>query len=207
LTPADTSSSGFEPRPLVLTGTHAELRPLEQEHRDDLLAAGSDPELWRWMPRQYFLDADLAFAWIETAVTERAEGRANPFAIIDRDTGRAVGSTRLFNYQRAHRGVEIGWTWIGTKHQRTPINTECKRLLLGHAFSDLDALRVQFKTDSRNQCSRTAIERIGARFEGVLRNHVLLPSGDMRHSAYFSVIAEEWPAVREHLDALLEHQP
>jgi RimJ/RimL family protein N-acetyltransferase len=200
------TSSSFAPLPLVLTGRHAELQPLGQKHLDDLLDAVSDAELWRWMPRQYFLDRGLAREWIDTAVTEQADGRAVPFAIIDRTSGRAVGSTRLFDFHREHRGLEIGWTWIGTAHQRTALNTECKRLLFGHAFDDLDALRVQLKTDSRNKRSRAAMERVGASFEGVLRNHVLLPSGDMRHSAYYSVIAEDWPAIRQRLDELLDRR-
>ncbi|MFT7465202.1 MAG: RimJ/RimL family protein N-acetyltransferase [Pseudohongiellaceae bacterium] len=193
----------FDPRPTVLQGVHATLQPLTLAHLDDLLLAGGDEDIWRWMPQAYFLDRPLALEWIEAALAEAAEGQAVPFAMIDNASGRAVGSTRLFDFRREHRALEIGWTWIGTAHQRTAINTECKRLLLGYAFEQMGALRVQLKTDSRNVRSRTAIQRIGGQYEGTLRNHVLLPSGDHRHSAFFGITADEWPDVRQRLDELL----
>ena len=196
-------SPAFPPEPLVLASRHAVLQPLNLTHLDELLESGADPDLWRWMPRPYFLDKSLARQWIEDAIAAQSAKQALPFAIIDPSSGRAVGSTRLFDFRPDHKGLEIGWTWIGTPFQRTAINTGCKRLLLGFAFEQLGALRVQLKTDSRNARSRAAIERMGASFEGVLRNHMLLPSGDLRHSAFFSVLASEWPQIRQRLDSFL----
>jgi len=201
---APTAPPAFPPEPLTLSGRHVVLEPLSISHLGDLLEAGVDPDIWRWMPQAYFTDQALARQWIEDALSEQTSGRSLPFAIIDRPSGQAVGSTRLFDFRLEHKALEIGWTWIGASYQRTAINTECKRLLLGLAFDELLALRVQFKTDSRNTRSRAAIERVGAQFEGVLRNHVLLPSGDHRHSAFFSILDHEWPLVRQQLDDLLK---
>jgi len=201
------STTDFPPEPLVLTGRHVVLQPLSLAHLDEILEAGADPDVWRWLPHAYFLDRDLARQWIEDAVAEQTAKRALPFAIIDAASGRAAGSTRMFDFRPDHKGLEIGWTWLGAPYQRTAINTECKRLLLGFAFEQLDALRVQLKTDSRNTRSRAAIERMGASFEGVLRNHMLLPNGDLRHSAFFSVLADEWPTTRQRLDSFLEQAP
>ncbi len=138
-------------------------------------------------------------ALIEPALEELAAGRQIPFAIVDRAIGRAVGSTRYLDIQPANRGIEIGWTWIGTAHQRTAINTECKFLLLRHAFETLGAIRVQLKTDLRNERSQRAMERIGAAREGVLRQNMLLWDGHRRDSVYYSVLVDEWPRVRERL--------
>lgn len=201
------SPAAFPPAPLVLTGRQVVLQPLSLTHLDELLEAGADPDIWRWMPRAFFLDEVLARQWIEDALAEQAAKRALPFAIIDASSGRAVGSTRMFDFRPDHKALEIGWTWLGSPYQRTAINSECKRLLLGFAFEQLGALRVQFKTDSRNTRSRAAIERVGASFEGVLRNHMLLPSGDLRHSAFFSVLADEWPQIRQRLDTFLKQTP
>jgi len=197
-------SPAFPPEPLELTSPHVVLQPLNLSHLDELLEAGADPDVWRWMPQPYFLDRAVGQKWIEDALAEQAAKRALPFAIVDPSSGRAVGSTRLFDFQPDHKGLEIGWTWIGAPYQRTALNTGCKRLLLGFAFEQLEALRVQLKTDSRNDRSRAAIERMGATFEGVLRNHMLLPSGDLRHSAFFSVLANEWPQIKQRLDNFLK---
>jgi RimJ/RimL family protein N-acetyltransferase len=197
MTPPD-----FDPRPVVLEGRHVRLEPLTREHLDPLLAVGDDPAIWRWMPHDYFCDRDLARAWIEEAVTEMEAGRAVVFATCHRDDG-PVGCTRFFDIARPHRSLEIGWTWIAPPWQRSPVNTEAKLLMLGHAFDDLGALRVQLKTDSRNDKSRRAMERVGCRFEGVARNHMLLPDGSHRHSAFYSVIADEWPQVKAGLQARL----
>jgi RimJ/RimL family protein N-acetyltransferase len=123
-----------------------------------------------------------------------------PFAIVLRASGRAVGSTRYIDIRRAHRGLEIGWTWIGREWQRTAVNSECKRLLLEHAFEVLGALRVQLKTDARNTRSQRAIERLGAKREGVLRAHMVLADGFVRDSVMYSVIAAEWPSVKQGLE-------
>jgi len=196
----------FAPQPVVLEGQHVRLEPLGPQHIDELLDAGADREVFRWMPTVDFTSRASAAAWLDAAVAEGEAGRAVAFAtcaLQPDGTARAVGSTRFFDFIPPNRGLEIGWTWIGRPWQRTALNTEAKRLMLGHAFEAWGALRVQLKTDSRNAKSRAAMERIGCGFEGVLRNHVLLPDGSMRHSAFYSVIAEEWPAVRERLDGFL----
>lgn len=126
------------------------------------------------------------------------------FAIIDQATGRAVGSTRYLSISHKDRGLEIGYTWLGRPYRRTAINTECKLLLMTHAFEDLGAIRVQYKTDQRNESSQRAIERIGATFEGALRNHMIMPDGFHRTSMYYSVTIEEWPAVKSQLRNMMD---
>ena len=145
---------------------------------------------------------DLA-AYLDEALAAQAAGTALPFATVDLASSRVVGSTRFGNAALAHGRVEIGWTWIAAPWQRTAVNTEVKTLLLTHAFERLGCIRVEFKTDERNQRSQRALERIGATREGVLRNHMIVQGGFYRNSVYFSVIEEEWPAVRERLESLL----
>ncbi len=194
----------FAPAPVVLQGRHVRLEPLRPDHLDDLFVAAAEASVWTWMSVGPFAErADLA-AWIEEAVTGSAAGEQVAFAIVPTDTGRAVGSTRYFDIKPADRGLEIGWTWVGPSHQRTGVNTECKRLLLGHAFEVLGAHRVQLKTDARNERSQRAIERIGGVREGVLRRHMRVKDDHLRDSVMYSVIDSEWPAVRSKLDALLE---
>ncbi len=131
-------------------------------------------------------------------------GAQIPFAIVHAQSGAAIGSTRYLDLRPAHRALEIGWTWIATAHQRTPVNTECKLLLLEHAFETLGAVRVQFKTDARNMRSQTAIARIGGCREGVLRKSLILWDGFIRDSAYFSIVDDEWPAVKRRLLDVLD---
>jgi RimJ/RimL family protein N-acetyltransferase len=138
-------------------------------------------------------------AWLETALRTATTGSEVPFATLDRRTGRVIGSTRYLAIVPEHRRLEIGWTWLGVEHQRTGANREAKRLLLAHAFETLGANRVEFKTDSGNDASRTALLGIGATFEGIFRNHMIVP-GRLRHSAWYSVTAEDWPAVRTRLE-------
>jgi RimJ/RimL family protein N-acetyltransferase len=197
------SSPAFDPRPVVLEGRHVRLEPLTRDHLEPLLAVGDDPAIWSWMPRAFFCDRALATDWVDEAIAEMEAGRAVVFATCHRSEDRPVGCTRFFDIQRPQRSLEIGWTWIATPWQRTPVNTEAKLLMLGHAFEDLGALRVQLKTNSGNERSRRAMERIGATFEGVARNHMLLPSGDHRHSAFYSVINDEWPQVKALIEGLL----
>ena len=133
----------------------------------------------------------------------REKGADIPFVVIHKSSGRIAGATRYMEFRAAHRGVEIGGTWYGAEFRRTAVNTECKYLLLRHAFEVMDCIRVQFKTDLRNERSQRAIERIGAVREGVLRNHMILPDGTIRHSVYYSILATEWPDVKQRLEALL----
>src|SRR5713226_3618815 len=188
--------------PVTLAGRHVRLEPLAKAHLAGLVQVGLDEELWRWIPTPVRTQEEMA-AYIETALNEQARGVSLPFAIIDRATGRAIGSTRYGNIDRTHRRVEIGWTWVAREWQRTAVNTEAKYLLLRHAFETLGCIRVELKTDSLNEKSRAAILRIGAREEGIFRNHMIAANGRIRHTVYFSIVDSEWPAVKARLESLL----
>jgi RimJ/RimL family protein N-acetyltransferase len=188
--------------PVVLDGTHVRLEPLSLAHHADLCRVGLDEDLVRWT-EAYPLTPDGLRTYIGNALQRQAEGSVLPFAVISRDAGRAIGSTRYGNIDRANRRVEIGWTWYGRDFQRTAVNTECKYLLLRHAFETLGCLRVEFKTDVLNERSRKAILRIGAKEEGVFRKHMLMPSGRVRDTVYFSIVDTEWPAVKTRLEVML----
>jgi len=175
---------------------------LSLAHHDELCEVGLDEELWRWTPEVARTPEDMR-AYIEAALTAQAAGTALPFATVEKSTGRAIGSTRFGNIDRANRRVEIGWTWLGLRWQRTAANTEAKYLMLRHAFETLGCLRVEFKTDSRNAPSRKALLRIGAKEEGILRNHMITYTGRIRHTVYYSIITSEWPEVKAHLEAKL----
>ena len=186
--------------PVVLEGDRVRLEPLRADHFDDLALVAFDPPLWRWtiMGPQ---DGPGLHRWVDTALANAEAGIERPFATVDRATGRAIGSSRFLSIVPEHRRLEIGWTWVGTDWQRTGANREAKLLQLTHAFETLDAQRVEFKTHSRNERSRNALAGIGATFEGVFRNHMIMPDGSVRHSAYFSITSEEWPAVKARLVA------
>jgi RimJ/RimL family protein N-acetyltransferase len=192
--------------PLILEGSWARLEPLGEQHVDDLVVAADEDDIWTWMPIR-LKTADDIRSWMSAAHADQAKGTALPFAIIDRASGKAVGSTRYMDIQPANRGLEIGWTWLAKQVRRTPINTECKYLLLRHAFDDQGAIRVQLKTNARNERSRTAILRIGAQFEGILRQQMILPDGSYRDSAYYSIIDTEWPEVKSRLERVLAGEP
>jgi RimJ/RimL family protein N-acetyltransferase len=192
-------TSPMDVQPVELAGRYVRLEPLAPHHAGDLLVAAGDPEIWRWMSATLTTPERMA-DWIAEAQALQASGAALPFAIVELASGRAVGSTRYLNIMPRDRGIEIGWTWLGGAQWRTPVNSECKYLLLGHAFETLGCIRVQIKTDRRNERSRRAIERLGAQFEGILRNHMIQPYG-LRDSAMYSIIDAEWPAVRDRLSA------
>lgn len=183
-------------QPVALDGGVVRLEPLERRHLDDLARVALEPHIWRWMLSVPRNRADIE-AWLDAALEAQAAGREVPFAQVERASGRAVGSTRFLNIEPAHRRLEIGYTWLAPAWQRTAVNSEAKLLLMTHAFETLGALRVEFKTDSRNAASRRALAAIGATEEGTLRRHMLIQDGDRRDSVYFSVIAEEWPEVRQ----------
>jgi RimJ/RimL family protein N-acetyltransferase len=189
--------------PLTLEGQDIRLEPLFLYHHAQLCEVGLDDELWRWTPQAVRTPEDMR-AYIETALEVQAAETALPFATIERATGRAIGSTRFANIDRANRHVEIGWTWLGKNWQRTTANTEAKYLMLRHAFETWDCLRVEFKTDSLNVRSRAALLRIGAREEGIFRNHVITWTGRIRHSVYYSIIDSEWPAAKAQLQRKLQ---
>jgi RimJ/RimL family protein N-acetyltransferase len=192
--------------PVTLEGRHALLEPLTKGHLAGLAEVGLDEELWRWIPTAVRTRDEMA-AYIETALDEQQRGVSLPFAIVEKTTGRAIGSTRYGNIDRTHHRVEIGWTWVAREWQRTAINTETKYLLLRHAFESLGCMRVELKTDSLNEKSRAAILRIGAKEEGIFRNHMITASGRIRHSAYYSIIDSEWPEVKARLEAKLNSRP
>lgn len=194
--------SRFDPKPVALHGVHARLEPLTLDHADALLEAARFPEIFEFMPLLPITTRDAARAFIEDALAAQATGDQVPFAILDA-RGVLVGSTRFMEIRRPHLGLEIGATWLTPSVWRTVINTQAKRLLLGHAFEDLDAMRVQLKTDARNVRSQTAIARIGGVREGTHRSHMLLPTGHVRDTVYFSLISSEWPEARAKLDAAL----
>ena len=186
--------------PVVLEGERVRLEPLRADHLADLSLVAFDPPLWRWTIMGPQDEAGLQ-RWVETALANADAGIERPFATVDRATGRAIGSSRYLSIVPEHRRLEIGWTWVGTSYQRSGANREAKLLQLTHAFETLDAQRVEFKTHSRNERSRNALAGIGATFEGVFRNHMIMPDGSVRHSAYFSITSEEWPAVKAGLVA------
>lgn len=189
--------------PVLLEGSHVRLEPLGVQHLPALIEVGLDPDLWRWTVGQVRTPQDMA-AYIEGALAQQRQGTALPFATVDRVSGRVVGSTRFGNVDRSNRRVEIGWTWIARPWQRTPVNTEAKHLMLRHAFEDLGCIRVELKTDVLNERSRAAIARIGATEEGVLRSHMVTKGGRIRDTVFYSILASEWPSVRQRLEAKLD---
>jgi RimJ/RimL family protein N-acetyltransferase len=181
---------------VTLKGRFVRLEPLEERHRDDLLAAAAqDPATFRYL----FTDLSKGESAWDLYLADALRDEYISWATVDAATGRAVGSTRFLDIAPEHGRLEIGWTWIAPSHQRTATNTEAKLLQLTYAFDDLGATRVAFKTDERNERSQAAIARLGAVREGVLRHQFRMPDGFMRSSVYFSILADEWPAVKEAL--------
>jgi len=189
----------------VLEGRNVCLEPLSESHHAGLAAIGLELGLWEFVPDRVSTAGEM-LEYIRTALREEADGVSLPFAIVDRATGAVAGSTRFMNISRAHRRVEIGATWLGAPWRRTALNTEAKYLLLRHAFEALGCVRVELKADARNQRSRTAILRIGAREEGTLRRHMVLWTGWIRDTVYYSVLDSEWPAVKAGLEARMTVQ-
>ncbi len=188
--------------PVTLTGQHIRLEPLSTDHHGELCEVGLEPELWRWTITEVLTPEDMR-AYMQTALQWQKDGTALPFVTIEKASGRVVGSTRFMNIDRPHRRVEIGSTWIGKPWQRTAVNTEAKYLMLRHAFETLGCIRVELKTDSFNQQSRQAMLRMGAKEEGIFRNHMICYGGRIRHSAWYSVIDSEWPDVKSRLEGFL----
>ncbi|MBI5769125.1 MAG: GNAT family N-acetyltransferase [Verrucomicrobia bacterium] len=187
--------------PVTLTGRHVRLEPISEAHFDALARHGADLDVWRWMPSLRPDPRESVRVWCDTVMPMQARGEMAAFAIIDLARGEAVGGTTLFDYSEAHKRVEIGYTWLAKPAWRTPINTECKYLLLRHAFEVLGLNRVQLKTDARNERSQAAIARLGAVREGLLRAHMVMPDGWVRDSVMFSIVAAEWPGVKAGLAA------
>ena len=188
--------------PVVLSGTTVRLEPLSLTHVDPLSAVGLDAELWKWIPVPVTTPGEMR-TYVELALDEQRRGVSLPFAIVAAMTGDVIGCTRYGNIERAHRRLEIGWTWVTSSHQRTRANSEAKLLLLTHAFEVLGANRVELKTDALNTKSRNAIGRIGGVQEGIFRQHLITASGRVRDTVYFSIIKAEWPDVKAGLVASL----
>jgi RimJ/RimL family protein N-acetyltransferase len=185
-------------RPVTLEGEVVRLEPLEMAHIDALAEVAFDDRLWRWNPWPVRTRDDLE-AYVASAVVGLDAGTMLPFATVEGASGRAIGSSRLANISPEDYRAEIGWTWVAVPWQRTAINSEAKLLMLEHAFTTWGCHRVEFKTDSLNEQSRNALLGIGAAFEGIFRNHIVTESGRLRHSAYYSITDDDWPAARRRL--------
>lgn len=192
-------------QPITLRGTHASLAPLSQDHCDGLVAAVNDGELWRlwytFIPRP----EDMAKE-IDRRLGLQAQGAMLPWTVLDAD-GQIAGMTTYMNVEAANRRVEIGSTWYAKRVQRTPLNTQCKLLLLAHAFETLNCIAVEFRTHFFNHASRRGIERLGAKQDGILRSHQIAPNGTLRDTVVYSIISSEWPTVKAHLTYQLNERP
>jgi RimJ/RimL family protein N-acetyltransferase len=195
----------MEPLTTRLEGTIVVLEPLTQRNAEELREPAAAPEIWAWLAD---LDRPERFdAWLQLTFEAARAGTEGPFLTRERKSGRAIGSSRYLNVRPADRVVEIGWTWLHPSAWRSGANVEAKLLMLEHAFETLDCMRVEFKTDARNERSRAALAALPAQFEGVLRNHMIVPDVGPRDSAYYSVIDSEWPDVRENLRRRLAGTP
>jgi N-acetyltransferase len=190
-------------KPVLLTGQFVRLEPLTEDHTAGLATVGMDESIWEYMPYGAMNNEDDIRRWVRTILDRRAEGTDLPFVVIHKASGLVAGTTRYMEIRPEHNGLEIGGTWYGAEFRRTQVNTECKYLLLRQAFEELGCIRVQLKTDSRNERSQRAIERLGAMKEGMFRNHMILPDGYIRHSIYYSIINSEWPEVKSRLEQML----
>lgn len=193
-------------QPVTLTGQAIQLVPLTESHVDDLALVGLHVSIWRYMVFGNVENKEQMRSWVLDMLNGQKEGGSLPFAVVYKDTGKAVGTTRYLNISVDDRSLEIGSTWYGLEYQRTVVNTEAKYLLLEHAFEMLGCVRVQLKTDLRNLNSQRAIERIGAVKEGILRKHMVLPDGFIRDSVIYSIIDEEWLEVKTHLKKLISQR-
>jgi len=190
-------------QPVTLTAPLVRLEPLSEAHVPDLAAVGLDERIWRYMRYGSMqTEADLR-VWVRMLLQLQEAGSDLPFAVIWLQTGRAVGCTRYMNIVHEHRAVEIGGTWYGLEYQGTLVNPSCKYLLLRHAFETLGCVRVQLKTDRRNERSQRAIEKLGAVTEGILRNHMILEDGTLRDSVFYSILPGEWPPIKARLEKIL----
>ncbi len=189
--------------PVTLTGKYVRLEPLSEAHVPGLAEIGAGQDFWRFMVYgDINNEADLR-KWAIEILSRAQRGTDLPFAVIHLASGRLAGATRYMNMIPNDRGLEIGGTWYGTEFQRSAVNTECKYLLMTYAFETLHAIRVQLKTDLLNERSQRAIERLGAKKEGVLRNHMILPDGRIRDSVFYSILDTEWLDVKKNLEAML----
>lgn len=189
--------------PVILNGKYVRLEPMTEDHIPGLAEIGVGQTFWDFMLYGRMDSVVDMRNWVVDILSRAEKGTDLPFVVIHLASGKVAGATRYLNIMPKNRGLEIGGTWYGTEYQRTPVNTECKYLLLTHAFERLGCIRVQLKTDLRNVRSQNAIERIGAKREGILRNHMILPSGQFRDSVFYSILDSEWPEVKKRLEELI----
>jgi N-acetyltransferase len=187
----------------VLEGEVVRLEPLAWRHEEGLFRVSEREEIWRWMQYGASRGREPFRRWIGTAISNSEAGTEGAFATLDARTGEPIGGTRFLALRPEHRGLEIGWTWLAPSRWGTGANVEAKLLMLEHAFEALGCMRVEFKTDRRNERSRNAIAALPARFEGIFRKHMILPNADIRDSAYYSIVDDEWPEVRANLERRL----
>jgi N-acetyltransferase len=197
--------AAMEPLTAQLEGSIVVLEPLGVQHAEELWEAAQAPEIWDWLAN--LNERDRFDRWLELTFEAVRAGTEGPFLTRERASGTAIGSSRYLNVRPQDRVVEIGWTWLNPHAWRTGANVEAKLLMLAHAFETLECVRVEFKTDARNERSRAALAAIPAQFEGVLRNHMIVPDVGQRDSAYYSVIDSEWPEVRDNLRRRLAGAP
>ncbi len=193
----------MEVKPVVLTGNYVRLEPLTIAHAPALAEIGTGQSFWDFMLYGNINTVDDMHNWVLDILSRAEKGTDLPFVAIHLASGRVAGATRYLNIMPKDRGLEIGGTWYGTEFQRTAVNTECKYLLMRHAFETLNCIRLQLKTDQRNERSQKAIERIGAVKEGILRNHMILPDGRYRNSVFYSILDTEWPDVKRRLEEMM----
>ena len=186
--------------PVILNGKYVRLEPMTEDHISGLAEIGVGQTFWDFMLYGRMDSVEDMRNWVRDILSRAQNGTDLPFVAIHVASGKVAGATRYLNIMPKDRGLEIGGTWYGTEYQRTTVNTECKYLLLTHAFEKLGCIRVQLKTDLRNVRSQKAIERIGAKREGILRNHMILPSGQFRDSVFYSILDSEWPEVKKRLE-------
>ncbi len=192
--------------PVTLAGRVVRLEPLSEAHIPDLAKVGLEEKIWVYMRYGRIETAEQRARWVGELLELQAQGTDLPFAVIYQANNRAIGSTRFLNIEPEDRSLEIGGTWYGLDYQGTQVNTESKYLLLRQAFEVLGCVRVWFKTDSRNLRSQRAIEKLGAVREGVLRNHMILPNGYIRDSVMYSILPQEWPAIKQSLEKRLNYK-
>ena len=193
----------MEVKPVILQGKYVRLEPMTEAHAPALAELGVGQPFWDFMVYGRMETVDDMREWVQDILARAEKGTDVPFVAIHSDSGHVAGASRYMNIIPKDRGLEIGGTWYGPEYQRTVVNTECKYLLLQHAFEKLGCIRVQLKTDLRNERSQRAIERLGAVKEGVLRNHMILPDGFYRHSVYYSILDTEWLAVKKRLEEMM----
>ncbi|MBI5463470.1 MAG: GNAT family N-acetyltransferase [Ignavibacteriales bacterium] len=189
-------------QPVTLEGAHIRLEPMSSDHLDGLCDVGLDQDLWRFTATLIRSRDDMR-RYIETALNEQEQKKSLPFVTVLKAGNKVIGSTRFGSIDVPNRRVEIGWMWIGRDWQRTTVNTEAKHLMLRYAFETWQVNRVELKTDRLNERSRNAMLRIGAKEEGILRSHMVVPSGRLRDTVYYSIIAGEWPDVKKKLETML----